>query len=52
MLKMEFNEVATLLTIIENGTFQGKDIPIMAMIVEKLQTEAKKLGEKLTNGQK
>ena len=51
MLKMEYNEVTTILAIIENGTFQGKDIPIMAKIVEKLQMEAKKLGEKLTNGQ-
>jgi len=51
MMKMELSEVLVLLTIIENATFTGKDIPTMSKIISKLQTEAKKLGEK-ANGQK
>ena len=51
MMKMELNEVVILLTIIENATFTGKDIPSMAGIIKKLQAEAVKLGEK-SNGQK
>tara|TARA_R100000995_G_C3369350_1_gene70990 strand:- start:36 stop:188 length:153 start_codon:yes stop_codon:yes gene_type:complete len=50
-MKLEMNEVIVLLTIIENATFTGKDIPVMSKIINKLQTEAKKLGEK-ANGQK
>ena len=50
MLKMEVNEINTLLSIIEVGTFQGKDIPIMAKLIEKFQKESIKLNEK--NGQK
>ncbi len=50
MMKMELNEVIILLTIIENGNFAGKDIPSLAGIIEKLQTEVQKLSEK--NGQK
>ena len=49
MMKMELSEVVILLTIIENGTFQGKDIPEMMGIIKKLQAEAQKLGEK-SNG--
>tara|TARA_Y100000034_G_scaffold53589_1_gene65770 strand:+ start:3117 stop:3272 length:156 start_codon:yes stop_codon:yes gene_type:complete len=45
MLKMEINEINTLLSIIEVGTFQGKDIPIMNAIIEKLQNEAIKLNK-------
>ena len=50
MMKMELNEVVILLTIIENATFTGKDIPNIAGIIKKLQTEVQKLSEK--NGQK
>ena len=43
MIKMELHEVNILLSLIENNTFQGKDIPIMAKIIEKLQNESQKL---------
>ena len=48
-MKMEYNELVYLLTIIESGTFQGKDIPIISKIISKLQAEAKKLSEKENN---
>jgi len=51
MMKMELSEVLVLLTIIENATFTGKDIPVMSKIISKLQIEAKKLSEKV-DGQK
>ena len=50
MMKLELNEVLVLLTIIENATFTGKDIPTMSRIIDKLQTETKKLSEKRANG--
>jgi len=43
MMKMELHEVNILLAMIEGGQFQGKDIPIMAKIIEKLQKESQKL---------
>ena len=46
------NEVVILLTIIENATFTGKDIPVMSKIINKLQIEVKKLGEKRADGKK
>tara|TARA_R100001443_G_scaffold93161_1_gene99756 strand:- start:40 stop:198 length:159 start_codon:yes stop_codon:yes gene_type:complete len=52
MMKLEMNEVVILLTIIENATFTGKDIPTMSRIINKLQTEVKKLGEKRADGKK
>ena len=50
MLKLEGHEVNIMLSIIENTQFQGKDIPIMAKLIEKFQKESIKLNEK--NGQK
>ena len=52
MMKLEMNEVVILLTIIENATFTGKDIPVMSVIINKLQNEVKKLGEKRADGKK
>ena len=43
MLKLEHIEVNIILSMIENSQFQGKDIPIMAKIIEKLQKESIKL---------
>lgn len=43
MMKMELHEVNILLALIENNQFQGKDIPIMAKIIDKLQKESAKL---------
>ena len=40
MIKLEHNEVNTLLTIIENMQFLGKDVPTIATIIEKLQKES------------
>ena len=42
MLKLEHLEVNILLSLIENSTFQGKDIPIMMKIIQKLQKESVK----------
>jgi len=50
MLKLEGHEVNIVLAMIENASFQGKDIPIMAKLIEKFQKESIKLNEK--NGQK
>ena len=43
MLKLELIEVNTLLALIENSQFQGKDIPFLHKIIEKLQKESVKL---------
>ena len=43
MLKLELMEVNILLALIESNQFQGKDIPVMAKIIEKLQKESIKL---------
>ena len=43
MLKLEHMEVNIMLAMIESSQFQGKDIPIMAKIIEKLQKESIKL---------
>ena len=43
MLKMEANEVATLIQIIMMNKFEGKDVPMIAKIMEKLQKEMEKL---------
>ena len=45
MLKLENGEVNVLLAMIEVSTFQGKDIPVVAKIIEKLQNEAMKLNK-------
>ena len=51
MMKMELHEVNILLAIIENSQFKGKDIPIMATLIEKLQKESMKLTpDKVING--
>ena len=46
MMKMDLNEVMILLQIIEANQFQGKDIPVIAKLMEKLQKEAVKLTPK------
>jgi hypothetical protein len=43
MMKMELHEVNILLAIIENTQFAGKDVPIIAGLIEKLQKESIKL---------
>jgi hypothetical protein len=42
MLKLEHYEVNILLSMIENSQFQGKDIPVLWKIIEKLQKESVK----------
>ena len=42
MLKIEHVEVNILLALIEATQFSGKDIPVMATIIEKLQKESVK----------
>ena len=42
MLKLENNECNILLSILEVTSFQGKDVPMLAKIIEKLQKEALK----------
>ena len=42
MMKLEHNEVALLLQIIENATFEGKIVPVLAPVIEKLQKEFQK----------
>ena len=51
MLKLESSEINILLSIIEVGTFQGKDIPAIGKIIEKLQNEAIKLNKTTTKGE-
>ena len=46
MIKLEHGEVNILLALIEVSTFQGKDIPVLSKIVEKLQREAIKTSTK------
>ena len=43
MMKLELVEVNVILSIIENTQFQGKDIPVMSGIIDKLQAESVKL---------
>jgi len=43
MMKMELHEVNILLAIIENSQFTGKDVPIIAGMIDKLQKESIKL---------
>tara|TARA_R100001443_G_scaffold35293_1_gene49076 strand:+ start:462 stop:620 length:159 start_codon:yes stop_codon:yes gene_type:complete len=51
MIKLTFDETNILLAMIESSSFQGKDIPVMAVIIEKLQKESMKLGqEAVKNG--
>ena len=45
MIKLTFDETNILLAMIENSSFQGKDIPVMAVIIDKLQKESMKLGQ-------
>ena len=42
MFKLEHNEALVLLQIVEANQFQGKDIPMMAKLIAKIQREAKK----------
>lgn len=46
MMKIELHEVNILLAMIENTQFLGKDIPIMAKMIDKLQKESIKLTPK------
>ena len=42
MFKLEHNEALVLLQMIEANSFQGKDIPMLAKLIGKLQREAEK----------
>ena len=42
MFKLEHVEAQVLLPIIEANSFTGKDIPMMAKLIAKIQREAKK----------
>ena len=42
MFKLEHNEALVLLQIIEANQFGGKDVPMMAKLIGKLQREAQK----------
>ena len=42
MFKLEHQEAMVLLQIIEANSFSGKDIPMMAKLIAKIQREAKK----------
>ena len=42
MFKLEHQEAMVLLQIIEANQFGGKDIPMMAKLIAKIQREAKK----------
>ena len=42
MFKLEHQEALVLLQIVEANSFQGKDIPMMAKLMGKLQREAQK----------
>ena len=46
MFKLEHNEALILLQIIEANQFQGKDIPVIAKLMEKIHREAKKTAPK------
>tara|TARA_Y100000593_G_scaffold4221_1_gene8368 strand:- start:312 stop:470 length:159 start_codon:yes stop_codon:yes gene_type:complete len=52
MLKLELNEVQTILQIIGETSFKGKDIPMMSGLIEKLQKEGIKLQPKGNDGKK
>jgi len=43
MMKMDYNEVATLHQILMKVSFEGKDVPMIAKIMEKLRKEAERL---------
>ena len=48
---MELHEVNILLAIIEANQFQGKDVPLIAKLIEKLQKESMKLSpDKVIDG--
>ena len=42
MFKLEHNEALVLLQMIEANSFQGKDIPMLAKLIAKIQREATK----------
>ena len=42
MFKLEHNEALVLLQIVEANQFQGKDIPMIAKLIAKIQREAEK----------
>jgi hypothetical protein len=42
MFKLEHNEALVLLQIVEANQFQGKDIPMIAKLIAKIQREAAK----------
>jgi hypothetical protein len=43
MLKMEYNEIATLLQILIKVSYEGKDVPMVATIMGKLRKELEKI---------
>ena len=43
MLKLELNEVAVLLQLVESSQFAGKDAEVIYELLTKLKKEAKKL---------
>ena len=48
MLKLELNEVAVLLQLVESSQFAGKDAELIYELLNKLKKEAKKLMPKRT----
>ena len=42
MFKLEHEEAMVLLQIVEANTFSGKDVPMLAKLIGKLQREAEK----------
>ena len=42
MFKLEHHEAVMLLQMIEVNTFSGKDVPVLAKLIAKIQREAKK----------
>jgi len=47
MFKLEHNEAMMLLQIIEATSFQGKDVPVMAKLIGKLQREMEKTAPRM-----
>ena len=46
MIKLELVECMMMLQMIEVSTFQGKDIPVISKLIEKLKKEAVKLSKR------
>jgi len=52
MLKLELPEVNTLVTVLNGTTFQGKDMLLLAPLMEKLMREQQKLIKEIENQKK